>query len=66
MTTGSAQDVKSGFLSRVIHAPVRHAQHSDSKRSYFRFEPVFVKRDMGVYMIDLEREICKPVLRGMA
>ncbi len=36
-----------------------------SERSDLRFEawkPVFVKRDMGVYMLDLLREICKPVL----
>jgi hypothetical protein len=38
----------------------------NSERSGLRFEtgnPVFVKRDMGVYMVDLLEEICKPVLK---
>ncbi len=39
---------------------------SKSERSALRFEarkPVFVKRDMRVCMLDLSREICKPVLK---
>jgi hypothetical protein len=41
-------------------------QSSNSEKSDLRFEagkPVFVKRDMGVYMINLYRDICKPVLK---
>jgi hypothetical protein len=38
----------------------------NSERSDLRFEgcaPVFVRRDMGVHMIDLQKETSKPVLK---
>ncbi len=41
-------------------------QSSNSEISYLQFEAwksVFVKRDMWIYMIDLWKEICKPVLK---
>ncbi len=42
------------------------AQSSKSERSDLWFEawkPVLVKRDMGDYMINLEKETCKKVLK---
>ncbi len=43
-----------------------HFQSTNLERIDLRFEawkpPVFVKSDMGVYIIEHFREICKPVL----
>jgi hypothetical protein len=53
------------FLTDVQDGAVT-VEDFNSERSYLRFEeckPVLDKRDMGVHMIDLYREIFKPVLR---
>ncbi len=44
----------------------KNRQSSYAEGSGLRFEEwkrVFSIRDMGVYMFDLQREICKPVLK---
>jgi hypothetical protein len=66
MTTGSAQDVKSGFCHMLFMLQFDMHSIQIQKEIISDLNRVFVKRDMGVYMIDLEREICKPILRGMA
>jgi hypothetical protein len=51
---------------RVSPLAFRSSLSSNSERSDLRFEawkPVFVKRDRGVYMINLMRGICKLVLK---
>jgi hypothetical protein len=52
-----------GIMKFLLEFRLRSSNSERSDLLFVAWIPVFFKRDRGVYMIDLKREICKPVLK---